>query len=128
MAVLRAGHVYLLDDDRSVRNGFSRLLRAAGYQVESYHSSDDLLDQVDHTSVGCLVMDLRMPGKTAEAIRSELDKRGAQLSIIIVTGDDSEETRIIAQKAGAAGFFRKPVDGSALLDAIKWNLNAGPPS
>ena len=65
-------------------------------------------------------MDVRMPGLSIEELVIELDKREIQLPIIIISADDSDDTRLIARKVGAVGFFRKPVDGTALLDAIKW--------
>ena len=72
------------------------------------------------SAASCLVMDIRMPGLSVEELALELGKRGIHLPIIIISADDNEETRQIARRVGAAGYFRKPVDGTALLDAIQW--------
>jgi FixJ family two-component response regulator len=109
-----------LDDDKSVLNGLSRLLRAAGLQVQSFESCSSLLQNENLSSSRCLVMDVRMPGLSIEELIIELDKRGVNLPIIIISADDNDNTRLLARKIGAVGFFRKPVDGTALLDAIKW--------
>ena len=114
------GQVCLLDDDISVRTGLSRFLRAAGLGVQSFESCSFLLENENLSSFRCLVMDVRMPGLSIEELVIELDKREIQLPIIIISADDSDDTRLIARKVGAVGFFRKPVDGTALLDAIKW--------
>ena len=65
-----------------------------------------------------------MPGLSGEELQAELKALGVHLPIIVVTADDDLETRNRAQKMGAAGFFRKPVDGTALLDAIAWALRS----
>ena len=63
-----------------------------------------------------------MPGISWRNLKEELTSRGERLSIIVVTADDDDKTRREAKEIGAVGFFRKPVDGTALLDAIKWVL------
>lgn len=114
--------IFVVDDDASARKGLARLLRAAGYDVRDYASAEDFLKGLGSEMSGCLLLDARMPGITSEEIVKKLSACNIHLSIIVVTGDDDPETRIKAQKINAAGFFRKPVDGPALLDAIKWTL------
>ena len=63
-----------------------------------------------------------MPGLTGVDLQDELVKKGVKLPVIFVTADDNEQTRMEARALKAAGFFRKPVDGSALLDAVAWAL------
>ena len=112
----------MVDDDASARKGLARLLRTAGYNVRDFASTEDFLEGLGSEVPGCLVLDARMPGITSEGILKELSARNIHLSIIVVTGDDDPKTRLKAQKMNAAGFFRKPVDGPALLDAINWAL------
>ena len=114
--------IFVVDDDQSARRGLARLLRAARYDVRDYASVREFLDSLDPEATGCLVLDARMPGLSGEELVAELDSRDVHLPIIIVTGDDDPETRRRAQRMRAAGLFGKPVDGSALLDAIKWAL------
>ena len=119
--------IFLVDDDSSARKGLARLLRAAGYDVRDFASANDFLDALSSEASGCLVLDARMSGISNEEVLEELEARNIHLPIIVVTGDDDSETRRKAQKMKAAGFFRKPVDGPALLDAINWALQTNMP-
>ena len=114
--------VFVVDDDPSARRGLARLLRTAGHEVREHASAKEFLDALGSETCECLVLDARMPGLSGEELQAELKTRGVHLPIIIVTADDDPETRKKAQRMGAAGFFRKPVDGTALLDAITWAL------
>ena len=114
--------IFLVDDDSSARKGLARLLRTAGHDVRDFASANDFLDALDFEASGCLVLDARMPGISNEELMVELKARNIHLPTIVITGDDDSETRRKAQKMKAAGFFRKPVDGPALLDAINWAL------
>ena len=119
--------IFLVDDDSSARKGLARLMRAAGYDVRDFASAKDFLDALGSEASGCLVLDARMSGISNEEVLEELKARHIHLPIIVVTGDDDSKTRQKAQKMKAAGFFRKPVDGPALLDAIKWALQTDRP-
>ena len=118
------GRVFLLDDDPAARKGLARLLRAAGHDVRDFSSAGAFLDAVEPEASGCMVLDARMPGLTAEDLRAELDARDLCMPIIVVSADDSRETRRKAEAIQAVGFFRKPVDGTALLDAVAWALRS----
>ena len=121
----KAQCVFLVDDDRSARSGLARLLRAAGYPVREFASANEFIDALEPDVSGCvLVLDARMPGLSGEELQAELEARGVDLPTLVVTADDDPETRRKAQKMKAAGFFRKPVDGTALLDAIDWALRS----
>ena len=114
--------VYLVDDDVSVRVGLARLMRTAGYEVFTFGSADAFLDSLESEASGCIVLDSKMTEMTGEELLLELRERDLNFPIIFVTADDTHELRQTAEKMQAAGFFRKPVDGPALLDAVKWAL------
>ncbi|NOR15251.1 MAG: response regulator, partial [Candidatus Aminicenantes bacterium] len=114
--------IFVVDDDPAARKGLVRLLGAASYKVREFASANEFLDAFGPDDLGCIILDVRMPGLTGDELQSELKARNVKLPIIIVTADDTDETRRIAQRMKAAGFFRKPVDGMALLDAIEWAL------
>ena len=114
--------IFLVDDDPSARSGLSRLLRTAGHDVHAFASANELLDALQPEVSGCLVLDARMPGLSGRELYAELRARGISLPIIVVTADDDPATRQEAQQLKASAFFHKPVDGSALLDAIDWAL------
>ena len=114
--------IYVVDDDASARHGLARLLRAGGYRVREAESAQKFLDCLDPEPAGCVVLDARMPGMTGEELQQALTDRGICLPLIFVTADDDPEVRRRALRMRAASFFRKPVDGTALLDAIAWAL------
>jgi len=97
-------------------------LLVAGYEVNAYLSSDELLKSPIADKKACFILDARMPGLSGVDLQAELEKKGINIPVIFVTADDDEETRKKARAFKAAGFFRKPVDGPALLDAIVWAL------
>ena len=112
--------VLVVDGDQSARRGLARLLRAAGYDVGECASAGEFLYALEPEMSGCAVLDLRMPGLSAEELWAELESRNAHLPIIVVTAHDDAETKGQARALKSVGFFRKPVDGRALLDAVAW--------
>ncbi len=116
--------VFVVDDDQSARRGLARLLRAAGHDVREFASANEFLDALEPEVSGCVLLDLRMPGLSGEELQAELESLRVDLPIIVVTADDDPATRRQAHAMKAAGFFRKPVDGTALLDAIAWALRS----
>ena len=117
--------VFIVDDDPSVRKGLANLMRAAGYDVNVFASAKEFLNALNSEIQECLVMDARMPGISGEELMVELKARSVDLSIIVITADNDPEIKRKAQKMKAAGFFRKPVDGIALLDTRNWALRKG---
>ena len=122
LPVKKAQTIFLVDDDLSVRRALTRLLRTAGHDAHDFASAQDFLDALDPNASGCVVLDARMPGMSGEELIAELKARGQHMPVIVVTADDDTETRLAAQRMKASAFFRKPVDGTALLDAIEWAL------
>ncbi len=116
--------VYIVDDDAYVRKSLMRLMASAKLKARTFASANEFLDIITTDDSGCLVLDARMPGISGDELKAELIRRGIDLSIIVVTGDDDLETKREADKMKAVGFFRKPVDGTALLDAIDWALRS----
>ena len=116
--------VFVVDDDASARKGLTRLLRAAGYEVQAFSSGEQLLTALGSDEYGCLVLDARMPGISGNELQERLAEHQVQRPVIFVTADDNPETRKKAQKMKAVAFFRKPVDGTALLDTVAWALDS----
>lgn len=116
--------LFVVDDDSSARKGLARLLRTAGHMVRDFASANEFLDSLGPEACGCLVLDVRMPGLSSKELQEALEARGISLSIIVVTADDNGETRRLAAEMKANAFFRKPVDGTALLDMIDWALRS----
>ncbi|MHC4712705.1 MAG: response regulator transcription factor [Planctomycetota bacterium] len=114
--------VYIVDDDESVRRGLSRLMHSAEIESVAFASAAEFLESSYRDSNACLVVDVRMPGMTGLELQRELSARATKIPVIFITAYDTEETREEAKRIGALGYFRKPVESHALLDAIEWAL------
>lgn len=121
-----SGTVYIIDDDATVRRAFCRLIAAAGLHSVGRPSVDALLGKEDLSDCACLIADVRPPGTAGIDLPRRLADRGFQTPVILLTAVDSEEMRAEAKRLGAAGYFRKPVDEQALLDAIAWVIRDRP--
>lgn len=111
-----ASIVFIVDDDPSVRQALSRLVRSSGYRAESFESGRAFLAAADLTVCpACLLLDLQLPDLNGLEIQRTLN---AALPIIFITGHGDIGTTVDAMKAGAADFLPKPVCGTVLLDAI----------
>lgn len=115
----RSDVVYVVDDDPSVRNGLPRLLRSAGFNVEVFASADDFLAGEPPAEGGCLVLDVKMPGLSGLDLQKTLGRAEYSLPIIFMTGHGDIPMSVRAMKEGAVDFLAKPLDGRALLDAIR---------
>ena len=117
----RAGStVYVIDDEPSVQRALLRMLRSAGLSGIGFSSVADFEASNIAGTNACVVADVHMPGNSAIDLPGRLEQRGLKLPVIFITGRDSGETRRRVRRAGAAGYFRKPVDDQALIDAIRW--------
>ena len=117
-----AGNVFVLDKDRSARHGLVRLLRAAGHDVRDFASAREFLDILDADTSGCLVLDAGIAETSGAELLKNLRSKDSHLAIIVMTAGDSPRIKGIAREMKAKGCFRKPIDGSALLDTVDWAL------
>jgi len=118
----RKGTVLIVDDDASARTGLCRYLRCAGYTVQAFASAEEFSKASHPATAVCLVADVRMRGGGGLLLAGQIRQAGDPMPVILISADDGEEVRRRAIALGAAGFFHKPVDGRALLDAIEWAL------
>lgn len=121
----KENNVFVIDGDTSARTGLKRLLIAAGYKVKDYSSVNEFLGSIGNKESGCLILDSSIGGVWGIRLLDELSKKDIRLSIIVISTDYNLEDRKKADEMKAVGFFRKPVDGQALLDAIDWALRPG---
>lgn len=115
-------NVYVVDDDESVREGLSSLLRSAGFRVELFSSAQAFLDRPGDPCPGCLVLDVSLPGLSGLELQARLAGRQAALPIIFITGHGDIPMSVRAMKAGAAEFLTKPFSDRVLLDAVELAL------
>ena len=118
--------VYIVDDEPSICTAYARLVRSAKMRPRTFASVEDLMRSDFTDQNACVVSDVRLPGKSGLELPVLLGRSGHHLPVIFVTAHDSAETRDLAQRLGAASYFRKPVDDQALLDAIVWAISSQP--
>jgi FixJ family two-component response regulator len=111
--------VFVVDDDRSVRDSLSRLITSVGMAVEVFPSAQAFLKTHREDAPGCLVLDVRLPGLSGLDLQRELAKSNVTLPIIFLTGHGDIPMSVQAMKAGAVEFLTKPFRGQDLLDAIR---------
>ena len=99
-----------------------RLLRTAGYDVRDFSSAKDFLEALGHETPGCVVLDAELIEEVVDELQTEIETGGSDLPIIVLTTDDDRQSRRLSLRLNAIGYFRKPVDGTALLDAIDWAM------
>ena len=119
--------IFIIDDDTSVRRALGRVMTLAGLEWEAYESAEAFLASARTRYRGCIVADMTMPGMSGLDLKNQLNATPGHLPLVFLTANDSEETRAAARTAGAAAYFRKPVDIQALLDAVRWALSNPPP-
>ena len=119
-----ATSVYLVDDDASVRRSLSRLLRIAGYDVETFDSAEAFLAS-GRPLPACFVLDIHLPGIDGLELQRRLAASAAQVPVVAISGHGEENTRQRALDAGASAYLDKPFSEAALLDAIGQALASG---
>jgi FixJ family two-component response regulator len=110
--------VFIVDDDRMVRRSLARLVRSAGYPVETFPSPRDLLSRPGADPTGCILLDLLMPGLDGLQAQQAFSKDGLNLPVIFLTGHGDVSSSVQAMKAGAIDFLIKPPDARDLFLAI----------
>jgi FixJ family two-component response regulator len=112
--------VHVVDDDASFRVAIERRLKMAGYNVATYATAEQLLDRLpSDDTLGCILLDVQIPGLTGPELQERLGQLGSALPIVFVTGHGDIPTSVRAIKAGAEDFLTKPVSSEDLLHAIE---------
>jgi FixJ family two-component response regulator len=110
--------VLVVDDDPSLREALSSLLRSVGLRVEVFGSAPEMLEAPLPEVASCLVLDIRLPKRSGLDFQSELIKANIQMPIIFITAHGDVPMSVRAMKAGAVDFLTKPFRDQDLLDAV----------
>lgn len=114
--------VFVVDDDPSVRRALDSLLRSVGLDVQTFGSAEEF-QRSDRPDVpACLILDIRMPGRSGLDFQSELVKSRSELPIVFITGHGDIPMSVRAMKAGAIEFLTKPFRDQDLIDAVQTGL------
>jgi FixJ family two-component response regulator len=111
--------VFVIDDDPSFRRSTERLIRSAGFKVQTFGAATEFLRCQRPDAPGCLVLDVRLPGLSGLELQRELAKSGVQIPIIFMTGHGDIPMSVQAMKSGAVEFLTKPFRAQDLLNALR---------
>jgi FixJ family two-component response regulator len=111
--------VFIVDDDPSVRDSISLLLSLRGFRTAVFARADDFLQALQPHWCGCLLTDLRMPGKSGLELQAELVRRGVALPVVVLTAHGDVDSARTAFIGNAVDFLQKPYDDVQLCAAIE---------
>jgi len=114
--------VLIIDDDPEFRDSVGRLLRSVGLQTQQFSSVSDFLKADLSDGPTCLVLDVRMPGRSGLELQRDLAAANSQLPIIFITAHGDIPMTVQAMKGGATEFLTKPFRDQELIDAVETGL------
>jgi two-component system, LuxR family, response regulator FixJ len=115
----KTASIALVDDDEPLRQALESVMKAAGFRAATFASAEEFLDLADRQDIGCLILDVRLPGMSGVEMHRRLLDAGSRIPVIFVTAHGDASLRDLVMKAGAAGFLNKPVRSDVLLKEIK---------
>ena len=118
--------VFIVDDDAALRDSLKWLVQSIEFKVETFESAESFLESYEPGSLGCLVLDVRMPGMSGLDLQDRLKGMGIALPVITMTGFGDPLAAVRAKEAGSFEFVEKPFDHDVMLDLIKRCLAASP--
>jgi FixJ family two-component response regulator len=111
--------VFIIDDNVHVRDGLKALLESVGIKCETFKSTNDFLHRKHADEVGCLILDIRLPGTGGLDFQDQLVKANVEIPIIFITGHGDIPMSVKAMKAGAVEFLTKPLRDQDVLNAVR---------
>jgi FixJ family two-component response regulator len=110
---------YVVDDDASMRKSISRLLELEGYKVRAFGDPEDFLNHMATNHVRLVVLDIWMERMTGMELLAHLCARSPETRVIFITGHEDRAAEATVMRAGAAGFFIKPLDNERFIAAVR---------
>ena len=110
--------ISVVDDDQSVRESLSGLIRSVGFGVMVFASAEEFLNSNHLSDTNCLILDVRMPGMNGLELQRRLAASHRSIPVIFITAHGDEEARVRALNGGAVEYLLKPFSEEALLSAI----------
>jgi FixJ family two-component response regulator len=117
--------IAVVDDDQSVREALTGLLKSLGYRPVAFPSAEEFLNSRQGHSAACLIADVQMPGMTGPELHDHLVACGEPVPTILVTAYPNETVRARALRAGVKGYLAKPFHEEDLLRCIRSALGSG---
>ncbi len=116
--ILRKNKVYIVDDDESVCRALKILLMTFDFEAETFNSAKSFFDAVSNDDPGCLLLDIHMPEFDGWAAQKRIMDSGSKRPVIFISAESPDIVEDRALKAGALGFFQKPINGQMLVNLI----------
>lgn len=116
---LSSQHVYVVDDDRDVRRSISFMLGTTELKSRPFASGTDFLESLEELEPGCVLLDIRMPEVDGFQVMAELENKGIDWPVIIMTGHGEVSVAVRAMKMGAIDFIEKPFEEEVLLGSLE---------
>ncbi|MEI7501210.1 MAG: response regulator [Bacteroidota bacterium] len=113
--------IYLIEDDISIRRAFELFLKSAGMNYVSFESATEFLLGFQQGLDDTLVLDLNLPGMSGCDLLKKMNLDGVNIPVIVITASDDPQSREYCKQYGVKAYLRKPVDGEALIDIIRYN-------
>ena len=110
--------IHIVDDDSGMLQYLSTLVTTMNYKSKTYSSADEFLTTYKDDGLGCLILDLRLPGISGLELQQQLVSNNIDLPVIMISGFGDISTAVNAMKAGVLDFLEKPFKGQELLDRI----------
>lgn len=111
--------VYIIDDDRDVRDSISFMLRTDGIDSHSFASGDEFMAAQPDLPRGCLLLDVGMPRMSGLEVLAALNDQGCAWPVVVMTGHGETNLGIQAIRLGARDFIEKPFDADLLLHCLR---------
>ena len=115
----RTAVVAIVDDDQSVREALTSLVRALGYVAVTFECAEDLLKSKRRRNASCMIADVQMPGMTGIELHNRLVASGEPIPTILITAFPDARSRERALQAGVIGYLTKPFSEDDLLACIR---------
>jgi len=112
------GLVAIVDDDDSMRDALTGLLKSVGLSTSAFASAEEFLRSGEQHHTACLIADIRMPGISGLELQARLNAEDCRVPTIFITAHGDEAMRMQALRAGAVEFLTKPLDDRALLESV----------
>jgi FixJ family two-component response regulator len=113
--------IFIVDDDVSIRKAYKNLLHSNDLDCKSFGTADEFLAQTKLTARDLIILDIKMPGMSGIDLLKELEVRYTKVKIIIVSAFIDNGIQQQAKDYGVIAVLRKPVDGEALIDLVKFH-------
>lgn len=110
--------VYVVDDNESMRTYLLMLLEDKGYAPKGFDTGEAFLEALPNLDPGCVILDMRMPGRNGLQVQTEMAREGNNLPVVAVTGHGDVEMAVDSMRLGAVDFLQKPCLDATLLDAV----------